>query len=498
MRLKLLYLSVRGLFIPFLFCLLVESCETDKGSDSAGPGFVTIIIENCPNQKSTTQLGGHLTQVDYSTIAYIDGVGDLVSYEPRRQGKDTVIIPTYCGYAEIMHLYKAIEFDYYLLKDGDTVYVSYDSQERPHFRSLKSELYTELYNLPYSVKGAIQSKGYHIKTLLTHPQFVRPYNYFKQSELQNKYPELATTFKDRYVDLDSLSIVYDDYITLIESRVNTLRKTSVIEPAYVNYLKRSVHIGDSGLTQDALRSDSLMHYVSNYIKAQQYREGEIATVLFDEIAKDTTITELAKRGILKRLIRRIKSGESGWHPYPDYIVEDYLSHYYTITGDTSFFHSSLNTTPCTKNKPSLFNTSVEDVSGLVWSLDDLIENNRGQVLYVDIWASWCAPCLAQMPYSQRLQKQLAQNEVTFLFLSIDADSVSWHNAIGNAPMMQHTYRFLSPDNEFTRKLNITTIPRYIIIGAEGNIINANADRPASHTIETELKRLSDEYEKTDY
>ena len=114
-----------ALIIVGFFCLCnrKEAVVQDNVVDN-----VVVIFDNCPNQISTNRFSSHLSQVGYATISYIDSAGALFQYNPRALGNDTLIIPTFHGYAEIMHLYQAIEFDTYLLKAGDTVLVSYDHE----------------------------------------------------------------------------------------------------------------------------------------------------------------------------------------------------------------------------------------------------------------------------------------------------------------------------------------------------------------------------------
>lgn len=482
------------LFIVVFF--FVQSCTGNEVSKKTETGTVTVIIENCPDQKNTTEFAGHLTQIDYSTINYIDTSGVLINYDPMDTKKDTIIIPTYNGYAEIMHLYKAIEYDTFLLKDGDIVRVTYDLQKRPRLTSSLSELYTFIYNLPYTVDGAIQSRGYHIKTILTNQQFVGPYRYYKDAALQRKYPSLKQTFKERYVDLDSLKLVYERFAMSFNSIVDSLSASSSIEPEYSNYLKKSILLSAPVSPQDVVRSDSLMHYISNHLIAQKYCAGEDATVLFDEITKDTIITEFAKKGLLKKLTRRIVSGESGWHLYPKAVVKRYVAEYYSITGDPSFDNTQVHR--ISDLGMSLYDALLEDKNGKELTLKKIIDMNKGNWLYVDVWASWCPPCRAQMPKSNELQQKLSNAKIRFLFLSIDKDARAWQVAVNEESYaMKHTYRFVDPDNNFTKGLQIRTVPRYLIINPKGEIVNPDADRPSSPKIENELKRLLDEKQKTD-
>ena len=86
---------VKQLIIFVMAFLAVLSCTGNKVSKKPETGKVTVIIENCPDQRNTTEFAGHLTQIDYSTINYIDTSGVLINYDPSDTKKDTIIIPTY-------------------------------------------------------------------------------------------------------------------------------------------------------------------------------------------------------------------------------------------------------------------------------------------------------------------------------------------------------------------------------------------------------------------
>lgn len=255
-------------------------------------------------------------------------------------------------------------------------------------------------------------------------------------------------------------------------------------------------LSDPVSPQDVVKSDSLMHYISNYLIAQKYCEGADATILFDEIIKDTIITEFAKRSLLKKLTGRIVSGESGWHHYPEAVVKRYVADYYSITGDPSFENTQASR--ISDLGEALYDALLEDKNGKELTLKEIIDQNKGNWLYIDVWASWCAPCRAQMPKSNELQQKLSNTKIRFLFLSIDKDPRAWQIAVNEESYaMKHTYRFVDPDNNFTKGLQIRSVPRYLIINPKGDIVNPNADRPLSPEIENELKKLLDEKQKAD-
>ncbi|MFR1240838.1 MAG: TlpA family protein disulfide reductase [Butyricimonas faecihominis] len=44
---------------------------------------------------------------------------------------------------------------------------------------------------------------------------------------------------------------------------------------------------------------------------------------------------------------------------------------------------------------------------------------------VDLWASWCGPCCQEVPYLQKLEKQLKNPAVEFISISLDTNKEAW-------------------------------------------------------------------------
>ena len=149
-----LIMRCMSLIIMIILCL---SCV---GEDCVGTGAgqVTVIFKDAPEQRSTDRIG-HLNCVHGAIIAYVDSVGREMGFNPRSIGYDTLDVPTYHGYAEIIHLYQACEEIPFLLPEGDSVMVTYDQDARPVIRSLNNDECSRLYRLPESVSGLVHRNG---------------------------------------------------------------------------------------------------------------------------------------------------------------------------------------------------------------------------------------------------------------------------------------------------------------------------------------------------
>ncbi|GAA4394112.1 TlpA disulfide reductase family protein [Hymenobacter koreensis] len=130
--------------------------------------------------------------------------------------------------------------------------------------------------------------------------------------------------------------------------------------------------------------------------------------------------------------------------------------------------------------PKLLNTQLEDPSGAALTWQKILAKNKGKVLYIDLWASWCGPCLAQVPASHKLMQALADKPVAFIYLSVDADKQKWRKALQStgidAPGSQQY--LLNAESDLAKYLNAPPIPRYVLINQNGIPVGLDAPRPS--------------------
>lgn len=140
-----------------------------------------------------------------------------------------------------------------------------------------------------------------------------------------------------------------------------------------------------------------------------------------------------------------------------------------------------------KGKPSpTFN--YENHKGGMTKLEDL----RGKYVYIDTWATWCGPCIREMPAMKEVEKKYHGKNITFLGISIDAkkDHDKW-KAMVDKKELGGVQVFADNDwnSQFVKDYGITGIPRFILLDPKGNVVDSNAPRPSDPTLIKMLDEL---------
>lgn len=109
----------------------------------------------------------------------------------------------------------------------------------------------------------------------------------------------------------------------------------------------------------------------------------------------------------------------------------------------------------------------------------VLQDNKGKWLYIDFWASWCAPCRRTMPVSRALQQDLEEENIEFIYLSLGDKKEPWQKAIQSFGISECQNYFIENGNVSTviEDLGIKTIPHYLIYNPQGELVNGFANRP---------------------
>lgn len=150
-----------------------------------------------------------------------------------------------------------------------------------------------------------------------------------------------------------------------------------------------------------------------------------------------------------------------------------------IESNYQSMHETLTT--LAKGKVSPVFVNYENHKGGKTSLANL----KGKYVYIDVWATWCAPCKAEIPSLKALEKEYAGKNIHFVSLSVDKPEAheTWKNMVA-AEQLGGIQLFADNnfESQFILDYNINSIPRFILIDAAGNIVDADAPRPSDPKI----------------
>ncbi|HTE25204.1 TlpA family protein disulfide reductase [Flavitalea sp.] len=116
---------------------------------------------------------------------------------------------------------------------------------------------------------------------------------------------------------------------------------------------------------------------------------------------------------------------------------------------------------------------LRDTLGKLHSLDEF----KGKLVYIDLWASWCLPCRLETPYMHKIiSKYSKRSDIAFIGVAVSDRMQDWKRAI-----RQDKPRWLQLHDNSTFVANAyaaTSVPRYVLIDKAGNVLDFHAPPPS--------------------
>jgi thiol-disulfide isomerase/thioredoxin len=92
---------------------------------------------------------------------------------------------------------------------------------------------------------------------------------------------------------------------------------------------------------------------------------------------------------------------------------------------------------------------------------------RGQVIYLDFWASWCGPCIKSFPWMNAMQTKYANMGFKVISINLDEDLKDAKRFLKQYPANFEV--FYDPDGQIAEQLNVSGMPTSIIIDRAGRV-----------------------------
>lgn len=270
-----------------------------------------------------------------------------------------------------------------------------------------------------------------------------------------------------------------DYPTLYQ-RVNQLPEAPVMEEGYYSFLESNELIVDSGLEDIA--------YVNFLLSYLNYYSVNKATSVDTHLPLNQLTYEMAEEALTgpsRDFVQALMLGRElsyGEMPFAEELYEKYLAGEASETYKNRIMaiHDKMEGLAIGSPAPDF---TMTDINGNEVSLSDF----RGKVVYLDFWASWCGPCMREMPYFKELKTRMAgQADLVYLYVSIDTDQEAWRNTVARNEITGVHFNTPGRERGVPALYNVKWIPSFFIIGRDGNIFDPRPPKPSDPEVDEVL------------
>lgn len=376
---------------------------------------------------------------------------------------------------------------------GDTVFVKYNKQiDTYNFTgNHKSELnlYKQFGESSFSLRSFTppalysKSKGFKIFLEEWHNAWMESEEYIQKLQMS---PTIRTAIKKHFT-LEARLHLFQVLLSPIDSQ----QPTEPLQPLPDSY-KDTVTVYAKKLLIPAYNHDSpqiaymLRTYAMFTAAVEGYYSSHSVQYTFSKRDYKGYQRELACYSALKDMFM--------FNTAPNILpslVEDYQK---WVSSDSKLLKKILKIKGLDDRK-LLSDKSLNDplitANGKQLGLLDIIAQHRGRVIYLDLWASWCGPCLAEMPASIEMRKSYESEELVFVYLSTDDDNSKWLKSSNKfLAGSNKSYRFKdSKSLGLVKIFKIESIPHYMLIDKKGVLRYSGAPRPSDPSLKKILDSL---------
>ena len=491
---------MKNLTINLLFILLslTYTCKSAQAKTGSIQKSIVLIFDSVKSYDSIKLLDGNYlsnqAQISHINKYYQEEIA-IVNYKGQ---SDTSRVYCYTDQIAIGIRYFNTDWLYYMFNAGDTIHVSYSAgfpvcslvnrKSLPYdinYQTLKRKNFNQTAPLSlfyYMLNNPSRSLG-------------------NKTVFQSKYDDFIreTNFLDSiYSDALISNINYTFYKE--NSRYYFLCYIKGMQNAGIKMDERLLKTDKADLQNDKMLQCStyqwfLKYYVDNklqYIKPNVTHGGTEfdSRILYDSVRKSDLFSLKVRSYLLLSYIQEIcgKGSTSD--------IKTYFRKFETDILDSSLVAFVANKFMI--NEPNVSVNSADLVllspSGEKTTLKKMLECQKGKVVVVDFWASWCAPCRRLMPEYDSLINDFRTKDVVVIYLSIDKVKDDWLRACKQENIEKYPFNYLivATEHNFTETIQLKTIPRGVIFDKNGILVCKDAPHPGTNLlnemIESYLKK----------
>lgn len=437
-----------------------------------------LLLGSCRVAEKTVHLQGSLKEFDAETVNFVanGAAGDIsdivvVTVKVNEDGMFDITFPLEQA------VYCQVGRNTLYLSPGDDmeVYLS-TNQTESWFKGRGAEANTYLTNRLFPKSGAFLKGGKNVK-----PEF---------DETRMLIDSLASARREELNHLDGVGGIFREF--------EEIRLKADLANSYLSYISYAgEYFFKEGMSQEEIEGIAHEYYLSvcpevvpllediaadeRYLEIPDVRDvlsmamrvyPEVMAPLQSERFKELRLTGQKKREMNKEmtpsLYQKLKQFTS------DLQQEDLKQ---------AFLNRLERRAQLMKGRPAI-DLEIMTPDGKQGKLRDY----KGRILYVDFWATWCGPCMAEMPDFNELSVKYPH--ICFVGISLDEDEKAWRNKIGSGNQGE-VIEVLCHDSRTKTGWDIAGIPRFLLIDEDFNIISSDAPRPSQKDlIEPLLEKYS--------
>ena len=150
------------------------------------------------------------------------------------------------------------------------------------------------------------------------------------------------------------------------------------------------------------------------------------------------------------------------------------------------------------NRPiELTKTIIKNMDGtpIKETFAKILSDNKGKVIYLDCWATWCGPCKKAMPASKDLMSRLKGKDVSFVYVCIESEVKLWERLMSEFKLEDGQHYLMNKEqSEFFRDImKVKGVPCYFLINKKGQIVEqGNHLHPSEKSTEEKIIKLNNE------
>ncbi len=455
-----------------LFFALAIIFKVELASQTVYNSKIHLSINNLPNIQHKVITGKNSYKIDNSPTLTYKLPNDAIAYEIKLQ-------------KEKINIYREFENDTLFLK------VRYNPGKTKTFILRKGDVATVdyIFDIPYlTLKNRNLRKN--------DEDILKAINNFKENDERFRF--LDPFYKDNKEKEDKKSILA--YNNIIKS-LDSLSKENLISHAeYIYYKKyftykkeiKANNFNEKLLKEKDLHIDSYVLYLRQYVfgnlkkKIISLGNGMARNSLesFDFVYANNNFSENNKSFLLRRSLKNIKldfpkstykNRKAKFESiYPNKLIKEINNEALILLNSVSKLTNNV-----------LLVDSKENAT----NLKNIINQNKGKVIFVDFWTSWCAPCRQAFPSYNALRKEYSKEQVLFLFISGDSDYYKWKKAEQKEKLTNSYLATNFAEAKFYDKLNLRSFPRYLFFNKKGQLTMQRAPGPDSDNIRGFINEL---------